>query len=252
MVKKVLSIYCSDCRRITVKALFPLLPVEKTKLFWLCLHILNTALCTWNAAFAKDLGTHGTIYSIEEQDPIQVVQQKLKGMEESGELERRNRELQSRTRASIERPKHVEGIIKATKDRIFYYDPTYVVKEDLSDHQAHRFAKKGERINPLETVSLSQNLIFFDGDDEEQLAWAKALLSQSTDAKPPKLILIKGMPLTLAENLGIPVYFDQSGILTKKLGIKHVPAIVIQEKLRLKIEEIMLPPSKELKVEGDI
>jgi conjugal transfer pilus assembly protein TraW len=179
---------------------------------------------------AKDFGTHGVIYVIEEQEPIALIQQKLKAMEDSGELERRNRELQKKTRAAVERPTPVKGVTKATKDRIFYYDPTYVAPNDLYDHQGCLFAKKGMTINPMKTVNLFQKLIFFDGDDDEQLAWVKEQLSvQKQDNEAIRLILTKGTPLKLAEKLGIPVYFDQSGLLTKKLGIKRVPALVSQE-----------------------
>jgi conjugal transfer pilus assembly protein TraW len=219
--------------------------------------LLNTEPWTLSTARAKDLGTHGVIYPIKEGDPIALIQQKLKTMEDSGELKRRNLELQKKVRASVERPKPVYGITKATKNRAFYFDPTYVAKENLYDPQGRVFAKKGMRINSLETISLSQTLIFFDGDDEERLAWVKERLanqpsSQNKQEKPVRLILTKGAPLTLAEDLGIPVYFDQSGILTTKLGIKHVPAMVTQEKHQLKIEEIRLPPSGELRAEGDV
>ncbi len=185
---------------------------------------------------AKDFGTHGTIAPIEEHDPIVLIQSKLKIMEERGELERHNLELQKKTKAAIERPKPVESISKAAETRIFYYDPTYVVKEDLKDHKGKIIHPKGMRINPLETVNLSQNLLFFDGDNEDQVAFAKEKLK----GRSLKLILTNGAPLALSEELKIPVYFDQSGLLTKKFRIHHVPAVVTQEELRLRIEEIDL------------
>lgn len=194
----------------------------------------------FDPVMAKNCGTHGVIYPIEEQDPIALIQKKLKFIQDNGELERRNLELQKIARASVERPQPVEGITKATKGRVFTYDPTYVVKEDLKDHQGQVFAKKGSKINPLETVSLSQNLIFFNGDDEEQLIWAKEQLAKSKEIKSIRLILVGGAPLKLAEELNTPVYFNQSGTLSKKLGIKHVPAVVSQESLHLRIEEILL------------
>lgn len=207
-----------------------------------------------NTAQAESLGVHGVIYPIEEVDPIQVIQKKLKSMEENGELKGRNLELQKKARASVERPKPAPGITKATKNHVFYYDPTYTVKEDLYDHQGRILAKKGSKINPLETVSLSTSLIFFDGDDNEQLIWVKEKLaaqrsSKDTHSKSIKLILVKGTPLKLSEELGVSVYFDQWGILTKKLGIKHVPALITQDGQKLKIEEIKLPPSGESKTE---
>ncbi|MBA3814614.1 MAG: type-F conjugative transfer system protein TraW [Alphaproteobacteria bacterium] len=214
------------------------------------LFVLNTEHGMLNTAQAKDLGVHGAIAPIEEIDPLEIIQQKLKVMEDSGELKKRNLELQEKARASVERPKPVEGITRATISRTFIFDPTYIVKEDLYDHKGRVFAKKGTKINPLENISLSQNLVFFDGDDEEQLDWVKEKLSKNAEIKPIRLILVRGAPLKLAEEFEIPVYFDQGGILTTKLGIKHVPAFVSQVNLHLKIEEIVLPPSRESKVEG--
>ncbi|MBA2611164.1 MAG: type-F conjugative transfer system protein TraW [Alphaproteobacteria bacterium] len=204
-----------------------------------------------NTAQAKDLGVHGAIAPIEEIDPIEIIQQKLKVMEDSGELKKRNVELQEKARASVERPKPVEGITRTTSSRTFTYDPSYIVKQDLSDHEDRVFAKKGTKVNPLENISLSQNLVFFDGDDEEQLNWVKDQLAKNTEIKPTRLILVRGTPLKLSEELEIPVYFDQGGTLIQKLGISHVPAFVSQVNLHLKIEEIVLPSSRELSVEGE-
>ena len=201
--------------------------VRKIVFFFLC-------VIPSHALLSKDFGVQGKIAPIEEEDPIQLIQQKLKGMEERGKLERHNRELQQKTKAAVERPKPVEGLTKVIESRVFTYDPSYVVKEDLKDHAGRVFYKKGTRVNPLETVSLSQELLFFDGDDEKQVAFAKKKLKDIS----LKLILTKGTPLALSEEFKVPVYFDQNGILTSKLGIRHVPACVSQTDLLLRIEEI--------------
>ncbi|MBL8675857.1 MAG: type-F conjugative transfer system protein TraW [Alphaproteobacteria bacterium] len=188
------------------------------------------------SAQARDFGTYGVIYPIEEEDPIALIQSKLKRMEESGELERHHQELQQKTKAGIERPKLVEGVSKARENRVFYFDPTYEIPEDLKDHTGQIFYKKGTKINPLETITLSQGLLFFDGDDDEQIAFAKEKLKESS----VRLILVKGAPLALSEKIKVPVYFDQAGLLTKKLNIKHFPTLVAQKGLLLRIEEISL------------
>ena len=36
-----------------------------------------------------------------------------------------------------------------------------------------------------------------------------------------------------------PVYYDQDGVLVRKLGITAVPAIVSQEGARLRIDEVV-------------
>jgi conjugal transfer pilus assembly protein TraW len=216
---------------------------------------LGTKCWITNTVQAKNFGVHGTIYPIEEQDPIALIQQKLKEMEERGEFERHHKELQKKTKEAIERPKPVEGITKAEKGRIFYFDPTYVVKEDIRDHIGQTIYQKGTKINPLETVSLSYSLLFIDGDDEQQKNWAKEKMQEACNngferkefpklcpsGNISKIILIKGAPLSLGEEWTMPVYFDQAGNLTKKLGIKHIPALVTQEKRLLRIEEIYLP-----------
>ncbi|MBY0292580.1 MAG: type-F conjugative transfer system protein TraW [Alphaproteobacteria bacterium] len=257
MVKTVLQGCRNQWRRISIAVLQCYSIAEKK--FWsvtssikmrknsskTCLFFLKTLVCitailaSGHCSLARDLGAHGVLFPIEEEDPIQLIQQKLKVIEENGELERHNHILQKKGKAAVERPKPVEGITRATQGRVFYYDPTYVVKADLVDHQGHVFYKKGTKINPLETVSLSQNLLFFDADDEEQKNFAKEKLQQGS----LKLILIKGKPLALSEEFKIPVYFDQGGILTKKLGITQVPALVAQEKTRLHIQEVCLRAS---------
>lgn len=189
---------------------------------------------------AKDFGTQGTTYVIEEEDPITLIQQKLKTMEESGDLKRHNQELHKKTKSSIERPNPVEGITRATETRVFYYDPSYRVPEDLKDHFGQVFAKKGTIINPLDTIGLAQELVFIDSDDEDQKTWAINKASQDY----VKIILVTGAPLALSEELKSPVYFDQAGILTKKLGITHIPAVVSQSELQLRVEEIKLEGKK--------
>jgi len=214
----------------------------KTGHWIVCTAFLSTEHWILNTAHAKDFGVRGKIALIEEDDPMALIQNKLKTMEERGELERHNRELQKKTRMAIERPKPVEGLSKAKETRIFYYDPTYIVPEDIKDHTGKIFYKKGTKVNPLETVTLSSSLLFFDGDDDDQVAFAKEKLKEKLNEKlaesSVKLILVKGAPLALSEELKVPVYFDQSGLLTKKLGIHHVPALVTQHGLRLRIEEI--------------
>lgn len=196
--------------------------------------------------YGVDFGTHGTIFPIEEADPIVLIQQKLKSLEESGDLKKHQESLQKKTQEAVKRPNPVEGVTKATESRLFYYDPAYVVEHDLKDHTGKVFAKTGTKINPLKTVSLSHTLLFFDGDDAEQKAWAQGRTQKSEDSdqndQKVRLILTKGAPLTLSEELGVPIYFDQGGTLTKKLGIKHMPALVTQEGLSLRIEEICPPP----------
>jgi len=51
--------------------------------------------------------------------------------------------------------------------------------------------------------------------------------------------------LKLEEELKMDVYFDQSGALTSKFGIKASPAVVVQEEKKLKIKEVYLNHGRE-------
>ncbi|MBA2368070.1 MAG: hypothetical protein H0V82_03495 [Candidatus Protochlamydia sp.] len=97
--------------------------------------------------------------------------------------------------------------------------------------------KKGTSISPLEFINLNQELVFFDATQASHIKWVKSL------PKETKWIVIKGKPLELEEKENHPVFFDQFGAITKKLGIRCVPARVSQVEKRLRIEEIPLEAS---------
>ena len=67
--------------------------------------------------------------------------------------------------------------------------------------------RAGTRVNPLDTVPLRQRLVFLDGDDPAQVAWAMG----RTTALNAKLILVRGSPFALMKAEQRRFYFDQSG-----------------------------------------
>ena len=95
----------------------------------------------------------------------------------------------------------------------------------------------GTRVNPLDTVPLRAPLVFLDGDDPAQLAWATRRFA-STKAK---LILVAGAPLELMRARQRRFYFDQGGTLVKHFGIRAVPATVEQQGRALIITEQPVP-----------
>jgi conjugal transfer pilus assembly protein TraW len=95
----------------------------------------------------------------------------------------------------------------------------------------------GTRANPLEIVSLSKHLLFFDGTDERQVERARKLLAHYQGKLKP--ILVAGSYLALMQRWQLPVYFDQQGALTRKHGITQVPALLSQEGLQLRIYELV-------------
>ncbi len=187
-------------------------------------------------AGAKDFATRGHSFEILEPDLLKQIEHKLKALNEDGTLAEHKMRLMEKAKKSVLRPQGVKGMTKAVEDRTFTYDPSLLVPYDLKDHQGRVFHKAGTRVNPLQYKSLSSALVFLDGEDLVQVAWAEGIQAKQVT----KVILTSGAPFQLMEKWKTPVYFDQGGTLTKKLGIKHVPTLVIQEGLKLKISEIAL------------
>ena len=187
-------------------------------------------------ATAQDLGVIGPVYSIAEPSLLEVILAKLREAEASGALSRLQREAQANAKRMVEHPPAVATVRKTTQPRSFYYDPTLLVPYPVTDADGTVIAPPGTQVNPLDTVSLSKHLVFFDARDAEQLARARQLLERYEGKV--KLILTGGSHLDLSRKWKQPIYYDQQGTLTEKLRIRQVPAVVSQEGRRLRIDEI--------------
>ena len=87
-------------------------------------------------------------------------------------------------------------------------------------------------------MRLRSSLVFLDGDDPAQIAWA----SQRYGTTSAKLILVRGAPLALMKARQRRFYFDQGGTLVKHFGIRAVPAVVEQQGRVLRVSEVPLKP----------
>ena len=83
------------------------------------------------------------------------------------------------------------------------------------------FARKGDVVNPLNTVPFVQTLYFINGDDADQLAWMKR---QVPETLMSKIILVRGSIPDTSAALDSRIYFDQNGVLSKRFGLTAVPA----------------------------
>lgn len=197
--------------------------------------LIGVIILITTALQAKDLGTFGEVFEVEEADLLEVIQAKLKHLEAFGGLKEHQEKIATRSKQAIERPQAVAGITHTNKPRTFTYDPSITLTSDIADHEGRVCAKKGEHINPLHYRSMTKPLLFIDGDQGDHLTWAFTQLKQYPQAK---VILVKGAPLQIMQDMEIQVYFDQYGKITNKLGIVQVPAKVTQAGNYLQIEEV--------------
>ena len=177
-------------------------------------------------AEAKDYGVFGEVFDIAELDLIDQIKERLQNLERNGTLKDIQQEIQREVVKNVKTPKPLMNIRNTEHPRTFEFDPTIELTVDLKDHKGKVFAKKGTKYNPLDMISFRKPLLFIDGDDANQVKWA---ITKMDKFKLSKITLVKGSPLELQEKLGIPIYFDQYGTLTKRIGIKQVPAIVLQD-----------------------
>jgi conjugal transfer pilus assembly protein TraW len=168
-----------------------------------------------------------------EPDLLEQIEARLKHLEASGETARLNERLKQRTIARVNRPEPVAGIIHAASLRSWQFDPTISAERDIADQKGRIIIARGTRVNPLDTVPLRAPLVFLDGDDPAQLAWASARYGKTN----AKLILVRGAPLALMKARQRRFYFDQGGALVTHFGIRAVPAVVEQQGRVLRITE---------------
>jgi conjugal transfer pilus assembly protein TraW len=193
-----------------------------------------------SGAFAIDLGTIGPTYPISEPNLLDFIAQRLKEKERSGELARLLNQARDRGIQAVRQPQAVAGVRTTQTPRTFYVDPSFVLDRNILDPQGHILFAAGSRHNPLDVVALSKHLLFFDARDQRQVKRARALIGTYQGRVKP--ILTAGSYLDLMKAWRTPVFYDQQGALTRRLGIGQVPALVSQEGKRLRIDELEVTP----------
>ena len=202
--------------------------------------VLGLMLGAADGARAMDLGVIGPTYEISEPHLLQMIEQRLREKERSGELGRLEAEARKRGTATGKNPPPVTGLRPTDTVRTFYFDPSFTLDRNLLGPQGELLFAAGTRKNPLEVVSLSRHLLFFDARDPRQVGRARQLIALYQGRVKP--ILVGGSYLDLMQSWHVPVYYDQQGLLTRRLGITQVPALVSQEGLRLRIDELAVSP----------
>lgn len=202
------------------------------------LFLLAVTLVIPGLARSSDLGTIGPVYPIQEPHLLDFIRQRLQQKERSGELKKLEEQARARGIDAVTHPKPVAGIKLAETARTFYFNPTFTLDRNVLDDKGKLLFPAGTRKNPLEIVALSKHLLFFDARDKRQVTRARELIAFYRGRVKP--ILVGGSYLDLMKSWRAPVYYDQQGVLTHRLGITQVPAIVSQEGLRLRIDELVL------------
>ena len=200
------------------------------------LRVLGIGVALWwmsIEAQARDYGQLGASFAIEEPDLLAHISNRLNDAKNSGQLDALNRDFAKRSEARVRRPVPVSGISAATTTRAWNFDPSIIIDHDIKDHKGNMIAQAGKRINPLDFTVIKQKLVFLDGDNAKQMAWA---IGRYTSFNA-KLILVNGAPLEAMSLHKRRFYFDQNGFLISKFGIAHTPAVVEQNGKVMRVTE---------------
>lgn len=182
---------------------------------------------------ARDYGQTGQSFPVIESDLLSTIEGRLRRADASGELARTNAMFAKRVEAKVRRPDPVAGISPAVAPREWDFDPTVRLERDIRDQKGNLIAAAGQSINPLDFVRVRQTLVFVDGDNADQVAWATG---RFTDLNA-KIIFVSGSPIEQMTARKRRFFFDQDGKLTSRFGIEHVPAIVRQTGRIMKVTE---------------
>ena len=188
-----------------------------------------------NNSNAKDLGTHGRVWAIEEQNIVSYIKSQI--TEEKAQ--KIQKDFISKSKKHINRTKPVGGITKTLERKVHYYNPEITLMKDIVDQAGKVLYQKGMKVNPLDYQPFTRQLLFIDGDDIKQVAFAISKYKKVGDNL--KIVLTNGSPMELMKKFKmVRFYFDQESHLTKTFGIKTVPTLVKKDGNLMRVEAIVL------------
>ena len=128
--------------------------------------IFSSIICL-SVAFAKDFGTQSTTFPVKEESFLSMIQRRLANID----ITAHQKKIRDTATKIVEEPRAVANITKTTKASIHYFDPSYVLEQDVFLPDGKRLYKAGTSINPLDHISWNGKMIFIDARDQSQVEW---------------------------------------------------------------------------------
>ncbi len=181
-------------------------------------------------ASGKDLGVHGRLYEIREEDMLSYVRRK------AGEIDMRalRESMEKKLEESYAKHSFVSlDVPSATEERVRYVDPSVNVRNPLYDHTGKMIFPAGI-VNPLDHVPLSKSILVLREDQVK-----RALEETDKRGEKPILLLTDG-DIRRTSSLADQMVYKASPFMLKRFKIEKVPSIVTQEGRKLKVLEIIL------------
>ena len=181
-------------------------------------------------ALEKDLGVHGKLYEIKEEDMLSYVRRK------AGEIDMQalRESMEKKFEESYARHSFVSiDVPSATEERVRYVDPSVNVRNPLYDHTGKMIFPAGV-VNPLDHASLSKSILVLREDQVK-----RALEETDKRGEKPILLLTDG-DIRRASSLAGQIVYRASPLMLKRFKIEKVPSLVEQEGRKLSVKEMVL------------
>lgn len=197
--------------------------------------MLITMLC--GDVLAQSFGVVGEVFPVAEKSFLVLIEERLRVLVASGELETLNQRWVNTVAKHVNRPAAL-GLERTNHTNRHDYVPEITLSQDMADGSGRVLYPKGTHVNALERMPTYKPCwLFFNADDAAQIHWAK---KQSHGCVNPKFILTGGAINRTEQRLQSVIYFDQAGKITTKLHIAHVPAKIVREGNKLVIVELAI------------
>jgi|GEM_PF-1660126 len=189
-----------------------------------------------NLGRTGDLGIHGYVDKVVEKSLLQEMRERISAI--NWDEKKKNATKKFMKQFPYRR------LPVATKDRVFSFKPEIEVEEDIIGAKGKPIAKKGQKLNLLDSVQGRFFLIVFDATDHKQIKMAKQWKNEVQNKKRVKLIASYmdssgngwSEKERMEQELGDRIYFLNSN-LVDAFNIEHVPSIIYAENKRVIVHE---------------
>ncbi len=196
--------------------------------------IVTLSLCL-SGGFCENITiADGKTYPFAEKNAIDEIQNHIE--ENKEKLTKKIEAIKSEQKQkSKEWKPEQKKLSSAKRNKIFYPDMTYTLKDDIRDGNGKIIYNKGFKFNPADYVMLHQELIIIDTNNKSEVKWA----TQYFDNPKYMILLADGNAFDFTKKIKRPVYYLSKDI-TNRFQIAATPSIIKQIQNQIQVSEICL------------
>jgi len=188
--------------------------------------------------FAKEVIFYvGKTYPFAEENFIVAIHNYIRTHKK--EIEKKLAKIRQKAKEQIKewKPKGIDPLTPARKNRVFYPDLTYTLPFDIKDQYGRVIYPKGFKFNPARYVHLSYGIIVINANRKKEIEWLKK--SGYLHSIAWRIFITDGSWYDTIKELKQQVYYCLPQI-EKRFKLKHTPSIITQVGDKIRVQEICL------------